>query len=96
MVLLLHLTHVGVFYFMFYNSTNRALHVVHVVYQYVSGAAGSVQEPNATQRRDVTYIYHNQEGEKANFSLLGKLYLPKMYVSFSIPHCHTSLITRCN
>lgn len=40
----------GCFYFTFSNSTNRALHVVHVVYQYESSAAGSEQEPNAMQR----------------------------------------------
>lgn len=38
------------FYFIFYNSINRTLHVLHVLYEYVSSAASSEQEPNAMQR----------------------------------------------
>lgn len=38
------------FYFIFYNSINRTLLVLHALYEYVSNAASSVQEPNSMQR----------------------------------------------
>lgn len=62
------------FCFILYSSINRTLHVLHVLYEYVSSAASSVQEPNAMQRRDVTYIYQNQERE-SKFQHVGQTVL---------------------